>query len=118
MGGNIERTVSTLLATTLSTRAQVDPKNAVLFLWVSSTSYLTKFCLHMYVSAWVVTAIERLRTKDGMRIGSAMVPFFVACGFFMLKTSTPSIFPNNWSRSRPVACCSSVGTAPGADPGP
>jgi hypothetical protein len=36
----------------------------------------------------------------------------------MSKTSTPSIFPRISRRSRPVACSKSVGTVPGAAPGP
>lgn len=52
------------------------------------------------------------------RLLRQVLPLREASRGFMSKTSTPSILPRISRRSRPVACSRSVGTVPGAAPGP
>lgn len=51
-------------------------------------------------------------------MGLSNVPFREASRGRISKMSTPSIFPRISRRSRPVDCSRSVGTEPGAAPGP
>lgn len=55
---------------------------------------------------------------DRTMMGFSIVPRREASRGRMSKMSTPSILPRISRRSRPVACSRSVGTEPGAAPGP
>lgn len=117
-----ERTISALGATPfLAVVVQSQPQCPVLFRRISSASNNAFSGLvereFKSKSSERNTQLYVELTKDGTKTGSAIVPFLDQSGS-LKNTSTPSILPNNWRRSRPVACSSSVGTVPGFAPGP